>query len=299
MKNENKDLESNYLTEIYNRIKNTFSKLRECINEREKFLLRILENVMEKKKQNEIINKMLNDINKIKEELNNNREDLNENYFLKYDKNMSNIIEDINNHKQEMKKNLDYEFIYEEKIFNDILNKIQNFGELNQIPKFSFKWKTGPNYSLSENNKIATKIRGEKIFNCNILGNIILPKNTICRWKIKLKKFTADAFLWNILIGVGPSNLNQNEMDLYKKTWTFLCGNSCISINSANFTNYKESRRLKEGEIVEVIMNTKNGELSFAVGEKNYGVACKIPLDIDLSPIVLIYEKGDSIELLN
>ena len=105
--------------------------------------------------------------------------------------------------------------------------------------------------------------------------------------------------VWNILIGVAPSNLDQSETDLYKKAWTFLCGNSCISIKSGKHTNYKETRRLNEGEIVEVIVNTKKGELSFAVGEKNYGVACEIPLDIDLSPFVFIYEKGDSIELLN
>ena len=198
MKNENEDLERNNLTEIYNTIKNIFSKLRECINEREKYILRILENVMEKKKQNEIINKMLNDINKIKEELNNNREDLNENYFLKYDKSMSNIIEDINNHKREMKKNIQYEYIYEEKILNDILNKIQNFGELIQIPEFSFKWKAGPNYTLSENNKIAKKVKGGNKYNCNILGDIILPKNKISKWKIKLKNSLCLLVLYGI-----------------------------------------------------------------------------------------------------
>ena len=46
-------------------------------------------------------------------------------------------------------------------------------------------------------------------------------------------------------------------------------------------------------------MNNINGELSFCVNEENYGVACKIPLDIDLSPVVIIYDQGNSIELLN
>ena len=46
-------------------------------------------------------------------------------------------------------------------------------------------------------------------------------------------------------------------------------------------------------------MNTINGELSFSVNGINYGIACKIPLDIDLSPFVLIYSKGDAVELLN
>ena len=46
-------------------------------------------------------------------------------------------------------------------------------------------------------------------------------------------------------------------------------------------------------------MNTINGELSFSINAENYGVAWKISLDISLSPFVLIYYEGDSIELLN
>ena len=46
-------------------------------------------------------------------------------------------------------------------------------------------------------------------------------------------------------------------------------------------------------------MNTINGELSFSINGENYGVACKIELDISLSPFVLINYEGLSIELLN
>ena len=62
---------------------------------------------------------------------------------------------------------------------------------------------------------------------------------------------------------------------------------------------YKVNKRLKKDDIVEVIMNTINGELSFSVNGENYGTACKIPLDIDLSPVVIIFDQGNSIELLN
>ena len=92
--------------------------------------------------------------------------------------------------------------------------------------------------------------------------------------------------------------MNQNETYLYNKTWTFLCGSSNISIKSAEQTNYKGYKKLKEGDIVEVIMNNITGELSFSVNDINYGVACKIPLDINLSPFVSIYGQGDSVELL-
>ena len=45
-------------------------------------------------------------------------------------------------------------------------------------------------------------------------------------------------------------------------------------------------------------MNTINGELSFSINGENYGVACKISLDISLSPFVLINYEGHTIELI-
>ena len=294
------DKENKHFLELSNKIKDVFKKLRDCINEREKILLKNLSNILNKKKQIETINKMINDLNQIKENFNKNKVDLEETHLITVDKNISNIsnmIEDISGCKKDLEKIKEYKFIYEEKIFNDILNKIQNLGELKNLSDNLFKWKTGQNYTLTGNNLIATKTNGGNNYNCNILGDIILPKNQINKWKIKLKKFSYSND-WNILIGVGPSNLNQNESYLYNKTWTFLCGSSNISIKSGSQTNYKGNNKLKEGDIVEVIMNNITGELSFSVNDINYGVACKIPLDINLSPFVSIYDQGESIELL-
>ena len=164
----------------------------------------------------------------------------------------------------------------------------------------SFKWKNGPNYKLSQNNLIATKESGGNTWNCSILGDFILPKNKISKWKIKLKKFSLQSGNgWYILIGVGPSNLNQNYNGNYYNCWTFICGGCGLSLKSGSSTDYCGNKKLKEGDIIEVIMNNINGELSFSVNDSNCGVACRIPLDIDLSPVVLINDQGDSIELLN
>ena len=182
---------------------------------------------------------MLNEMENFKKNLNNTCKDLNEKYFQKYDKNMSNMIEEIKKDKKEIEK-IEFKFIYDENLLNDILNKIRGFGELIQNSDFSFKWKSGPNYILSGNNLIATKNNGGYLYNCNILGDIILPKNKISKWKIKLKSFVNPNYDGcGILIGVGPSNLNQNEENLFNKTWTFICHNSCISIKSGRDTNIK------------------------------------------------------------
>ena len=133
-----------------------------------------------------------------------------------------------------------------------------------------------------------------------IITILFLPKNRINKWKIKLKRFTKNFYDWNVLIGVAPSNINQNEENLYQKTWTLICGSLNVSIKNGSQTNYKNNKDiLKEGGIVEVIMNTITGELSFSVNGENLGVAYKIPLDIDLSPFSLINCEGDSIEILN
>ena len=61
--------------------------------------------------------------------------------------------------------------------------------EINNISlddnNYSFKWKTGPNYTLNENRMIATKTSGGEKHNCIILGDKSLPKNSIVSWKVK------------------------------------------------------------------------------------------------------------------
>lgn len=214
--------------------------------------------------------------------------------------NIENVINDLNIIKSKIKNSNSksynkIEFIPEENNIKAYLDDIKNFGI---VSNQEFKWKAGPNYSLSNNDLIATKTKGGQIHCCNILGDIILPKNKINKWKIKIKKFAYSDYEWTILIGISPFNLNQNMSNPYEKAWTFLCGSSKLSINSGSQRDYiGKKERLKEGDIIEVILNT-NGELSFSVNDVNYGVACKIPMDIDLSPFVNLYKEGDSIELL-
>ena len=152
---------------------------------------------------------------------------------------MTEVINDLNKCKNEI-SNFMIDFEYKEDIFNDILNKINNFGDIEKtnFEFIDFKWKTGQNYTLSENKKIATKTNGGDEYNCNILGDIILPNNKISRWKIKLNTVIESVCNhWEILIGVGPLILNQNEKNLYYKTWTFVCGYSAISNKSPNITD--------------------------------------------------------------
>ena len=166
---------------------------------------------------------------------------------------------------------------------------------------FYFNFQKGENYELNENKKIATKTKGGNHWNCNIFGDKELRKNKICKWKIKLKKFSMNKGNdWDILIGVGP--YTQKNENYYDYCWSFICGCSKLSIKSGQAKDYsiKENRKLKEGDIIEVTMNMIKGELSFSVNDINYGIACtNIPVNIPLYPIVMIYDINESVELIN
>ena len=56
---------------------------------------------------------------------------------------------------------------------------------------------------------------------------------------------------------------------------------------------------VRTGDSVGVVMDTAKGELSFVLDGVNTGVAYEgIPLDKPLIPCVLLFYKGDSVELV-
>ena len=228
--------------------------------------------------ENELQNKICQSFQKIRNELNKKELEL----FKKF--------EELNKKKPENLR-LNDDFI---KKINDVINDISI-----TYDNFDFKWKNGPNYSLNENKLIATKTSGGADYNCIILGDETLPKNSIVSWKIKLKNFPSNIvnFDWDMLIGIGPENLNQNKSNPYNSCWTFLCASSQISIKAGNPTTYKTGK-LKTNDIVEVKMDTSKGILSFGVNGVDYGIACEnIPVD-NLCPVVIIRLETLSIELI-
>ena len=165
---------------------------------------------------------------------------------------------------------------------------------------FKFKFKSGINYSLNENQTIATKIKGGNDWNCTIIGDTEIPKNKISKWKIRLNEFRMNSGnTWDVIIGIGPDNPN-NKKYFYNNCWTFICGESKISVRSGGGTDYNNNRgKLKKGDIVEVIIDRIKGNLSFAVNGENYGIACSnIPFDMILFPVVMINDELESVEII-
>ncbi len=163
---------------------------------------------------------------------------------------------------------------------------------------FSYCFRNGNNYTLSNNGKIAEKTSGDGIWNCTIIGDTEIPKNKLSKWKIKLKKFKITGNTINIFIGIGPNN-PKNKINFYEYCWSLSCGDPCIwnKKKSIKYNNYPGN--LKEGDIIEVIVDMSDRILSFTINGIDYGVAFNdIPVKEKLYPIVLINNINQIVEIM-
>ena len=70
-----------------------------------------------------------------------------------------------------------------------------------------------------------------------------------------------------------------------------------LKFNDSDYSSFKED--LKEGDIIEVIVDRKLGNLSFSINDINYGIACSnIPKNEELYPTILLFEQGLSVEIV-
>jgi len=218
--------------------------------------------------------------------------------------NIENNIRDINILDENIKKikenqHINMDFGLNDEEIKNILSVIKSFGDIFDGEDFKFKFKEGSNYTLNNNGLIATKTNGGDGWNCTILGNRKIPKNKISKWKIRINNFQLKQNGWNILIGIGPNNV-KNELCFYNYCWTFICGNSQLSLKSGNHSKYTgEYKKLNKGDIIEVIVDRKEGNLSFGVNGKNYGLTnVKIPENEELYPVVLINDQNQTVEIV-
>ena len=104
--------------------------------------------------------------------------------------------------------------------------------------------------------------------------------------------------IWDFYIGIGPGNFKSK---LYQEYWSLCSNNSTVYLQlkgkSIEYNNHKE--KLKKNDIIEVIVDRKLGNLSFAINDNNYGLACSnIPKEETLYPTIVIYEQNQSVEIV-
>ena len=231
-----------------------------------------------KKENLEIIMKrQKNEIKELKTEL--------ENLKIKHDREINELKEEIKQIKEQNKKI----FIQNQEVF-----KLKQ-----QKEDFSFCFRKGINYTLSKNGKIAEKTSGGNTWNCTIVGDMQIPKNKISKWKIKLIKFKITNNTVNTFIGIGPNN-PQNINCFYNYCWSLSCGENKIWNNKDEIVFKKYAGNLKEGDIIEVIVDLIKGNLIFKINDIDYGLICtNIPKNEELYPIVLINDMNQIVEIFD
>ena len=298
--------------ELKLKISNLFTKIRNTINEREDELLLELENIFDKsffkeelikngekipdqikiykEKGKKLIKEWDDDNNKLNSRIND---------CINIENNIKNIIK-INESIDKCKsKKIDIHFYPEEEVeISEFLEKIKKFGDIKEGELgFKFKFKPGNNYNVTNNGLLATKNSGGDNWNCVIIGDKEIPRNKISKWKIKINT-NVSGDCWDFYIGIGPGNFTGS---LYEECWSLYSRSSTVYLQFKNqnikYNNHKE--KLKKNDIIEVIADRKLGNLSFAVNDINYGIACSnISKKETLYPTIVIYQQNHSVEIV-
>ena len=297
------------------KISNIFSKIRNALNEREDELLLEIDNIYDKtyfkedliKNGEKISNKIISYLQKgklLNTQFNDNDNKLNEKIYdcINIENNIKNIIEINENINKCNSKKINITFLPEEDKITEFLENIKTFGDIfnEDDCKLKFVFKPGNNYIVSNNGFMATKNNGKDNWNCVVVGDKEIPKNKITKWKIKINKNKDKSKKYSdIYIGIGPQIFKGN---LYDECWSIFSGSNekvglKLKDKSSNYKDHLEV--LKEGDIIEVIVDRKLGNLSFAVNDINYGIACStIPKNDSLYPTIVLFEQGLSVEIV-
>ena len=296
--NKNKDI-------LKEKISKIFTKIRNAINEREDEILLQVDNILFKEDIIKKYEKLPNEIKKslekgkiLDEKWDSDDSNLNKkiNDCINIENNLNYILDINNNIDKYNSQEINLTFYPEkEEEINTFLESIKKFGNVNEYELFRFKFASGTNYFITNNGLIATKNNGGASWNCVIKGDKEIPKNKISKWKIKINKDMSGNYS-DIYVGIGPNKIKGN---LYDQCWSFRASDSTLSLKGKNksFNNY--SGRLKQGDIIEVIVNRILGNLSFSINGKDPEMVCSnIPKEEELYPTVVLFEQNLSVELL-
>ena len=300
-------------------IEEAFTQIKNAINEREKEILSKVDEIIndknddlfssEKKKYeptSKEIEKLLDKSRDMGDDWNNSDKISScINDCLIIENNVKNINSDIN----KIKDNIDIKNISpgvrfypdESETINLFLEKIKNFGYF--YTNTSFKFKKCPDniskdklYEVSgkkENIVMKSGTDGWVGIPCqNGLGNHVEEYS----WKINI----LETYNGTFMVGVAPMDFDINSSSYTKCGWYFYAYCSVLYSGSPhNYKNKKTNFKKAEKEI-KVVLNMKSRTLKFIVdGEDKEESYSFLPTDKPLVPIVFLYHKNDSVEIID
>ena len=101
-----------------------------------------------------------------------------------------------------------------------------------------------------------------------------------------------------IYIGIGPNNFKGN---LYEECWSLFscCSQVYLQMKGKIIKYNNHTEKLKINDIIEVIVDRKLGNLSFAINGIDFGIACSnIPKEDVLYPTVVLFQQGHCVEIV-
>ena len=101
------------------------------------------------------------------------------------------------------------------------------------------------------------------------------------------------------MVGVAPIDFNINTSSYNNCGWYLYCYNSTLYSGKPHNYNNKKTNLNKVRDKVEIVMDMNKGTLKFIIDNEDKGESfIDIPLGKPLAPIVLLYDKNDSIEII-
>ena len=296
------------------KIQKIFTKIRTEINNREDELLNEIDKLYDENYFKEDIIKSGEKLpDKIKKSLeqskiiDNNWNNNNLNLSIFNCINIEKYINDIDIIENEVKKynlknNLEIKFSPEENEINSFINKIKNFGRIYRN-KYSFK-KCPIN--INENRKFEISGDKDNIFTKTGSNDWM---GTICEyplnqereeymWKIKILK----TYNYSIMIGIATIDFdfNRASCDINNNFgWYYYCYNGKLFSGPPHNYQVKEINLKSQKNEVTVVMNMKKRCLKFIIDGENKDCYRDIPLEKPIFPSVLLYDKNDSVEIID
>ena len=117
------------------------------------------------------------------------------------------------------------------------------------------------------------------------------------KWKIKILKTKS----YDINIGIAPIDFDYNSSLPFGKGWYYYCLESTLySGPPHNYYNKKTNLKKPEKEVI-VSINMKKRILKFQIDNEEKEEECyiDIPIDKPIAPSVTLYNKNDSVEIIN
>ena len=306
--------------ELKIQIQRIFTKLRNSINEREdKILLEVDKQFDDLFFNEEFIRESEKLPNKVKlsldkgKKINNEWNDENKlNILINECLNIENNLKDIKliNEKLENynSQNINVRFNPKEnddednEEMNNILENINSFGK---ITNFEFKYvlkkcpleiNESKKFIISgENENVFTKIGEDEQWTGTICKNE-LGKNEQHSWKIQILNSQNN----EIMVGVAPIDFDINSSDYTKCGWYYHIGHSSLYSGPPYNYNNKEIDFYMNNNLITVVLNLNERTLGFIndYSYENIPIYSDIPIDKPLVPVILLYNKEDSIKIL-